>query len=275
MIPMSAVESTRSGPPPKSVLARGLLLLDVFGQTETELSLAELATRSGLPKPTVHRLVAELVNWGGLERSRGGYRLSTKLFDLGQRVPRRRDLREAALPYLEDLYEATHENIHLAIADDLDTLFLEKVTGHRSTPIISRVGGRLPLHCTATGKVFMAYGLPDCFRRVAAAGLARLTPRTIALPGLLRQDLARVLERGYGVNHEEAEVGVVSVAAPVFDHRRRTIASVSITGNAHRLDVDRLAPAVRTAALALSRELAREPGRHTVTLPASPASETS
>jgi DNA-binding IclR family transcriptional regulator len=267
MIPMSAMDANSQGPPPKSVLARGLLLLDMFGQTETELTLAELTARSGLPKPTVHRLVAELVNWGGLERTPKGYRLSTKLFDLGQRVPRRRDLREAALPYLEDLYEATHENIHLAIADEVDTLFLEKVTGHRSTPIISRVGGRLPMHCTATGKVFLAFGLPDCFRRVVAAGMARLTPRTIALPGLLRQDLARVLERGYGVNHEESEVGVVAVAAPVFDHRRRTIASISITGNAHRLDVDRLAPAVRTAALALSRELTREPGRHTVTLP--------
>jgi DNA-binding IclR family transcriptional regulator len=273
MTAMSAVEAERPDQPPKSVLARGLRLLDMFGRTETELTLAELASRSGLPKPTVHRLVAELTNWGGLERTRHGYRLSTKLFDLGQRVPRRRDLREAALPYLEDLYEATHENIHLAVADDLDTLFLEKVSGHRSTPIISRVGGRLPLHCTATGKVFLAFGLPDCFRRVAAAGLERRTPRTIALPGLLRQDLARVLERGYGVNHEESEVGVVAVAAPVYDHRRRTIASISITGNAHRLDVDRLAPAVRTAALALTRELARAPGRHTVTLPAAPPPE--
>lgn len=267
MSPMAAVEPRRPGPPPKSVLARGLLLLDVFGPTETELTLAELTVRSGLPKPTVYRLVTELANWGGLERTPHGYRLSIKLFDLGQRVPRRRDLREAALPYLEDLYEATHENIHLAVADELDTLFVEKVSGHRSTPIISRVGGRLPLYCTATGKVFLAFGVPDHFRRVAQAGLVRRTPRTIVLPGLLRKDLARALDRGYGVNHEESEVGVVAVAAPVFDHRRRTIAAISITGNANRLDVDRLAPAVRTAALALSRELAREPGRHTVTRP--------
>ena len=63
-----------------------------------------------------------------------------KLFELGQRVPRRRDLREAALPYLQDLYESTHENIHLAVPDGAQTLFLEKVTGHRSTPVLSRVG---------------------------------------------------------------------------------------------------------------------------------------
>jgi DNA-binding IclR family transcriptional regulator len=251
------------------VLARGLLLLDAFGPEETELTLAKLAQRAGLPKPTVHRLVAELVKWGGLERTPNGYRLAIKLFDLGERVPRRRDMRQAALPYLEDLYEATHENIHLAVADGLDTLFVEKVSGHRSTQIMSRVGGRMPLHCTATGKVFLAFGVPDYFHRVAAAGLTRCTPRTIVLPGLLHKDLARALERGYGVNREESEVGVVAVAAPVFDHRRRPIAAISITGNANRLDLSGLAPAVRTAAMALSRELARDPSLRTIPRPAS------
>ncbi|GHE94213.1 IclR family transcriptional regulator [Amycolatopsis deserti] len=244
------------GDVPKSVLARGLMLLDAFEPADASLSLAELSARTGLPKATAHRLAAELVRWGGLERVGAGYRLSMKLFELGQRVPRRRELREAALPYLQDLYEATHENIHLAVPDGGHTLFLEKVTGHRSTRIGSRVGGRMPVHCTATGKVFLALGPPEYFRRVTAAGLARKTPRTIVAPGLLRRDLDRAVERGYGVNHEEAEVGVAAVAAPVYDRRRRLIAAVSITGSAERLDVERLAPAVRTAASALTRELA-------------------
>ncbi|GAB3581324.1 IclR family transcriptional regulator [Amycolatopsis endophytica] len=247
--------TANGGEVPKSVLARGLMLLDAFEPADVQLSLAELSARTGLPKATAHRLVAELVRWGGLERDGGAYRLSMKLFELGQRVPRRRELREAALPYLQDLYEATHENIHLAVPDGRHTLFLEKVTGHRSTPIVSRVGGRMPVHCTATGKVFLALGPPEYFQRVTAAGLARRTPRTIVAPGLLRRDLDRAVERGYGVNHEEAEVGVAAVAAPVYDRRRRLIAAVSITGSAAKLDVDRLAPAVRTAASALSREL--------------------
>lgn len=245
--------------PPKSVLARGLRLLDAFGSADTTLSLAELAARTGLPKATAHRLVAELVTWGGLERTEGRYRLSMKLFELGQRVPRRRDLREAALPYLEDLYEATHENIHLAVQDGAHTLFLEKVSGRRSMQIESAVGGKLPLYCTATGKVFLALGSPENFRQVAVAGLTRWTPRTIVLPGVLRRELARAAESGYGVNHEEYEVGVSAVAAPVFDRRRRVVAAISITGNASKLDLDRLAPAVRTAALALSRELSLSP----------------
>lgn len=242
-------------PPPKSVLARGLTLLGAFGAADVELSLAQLSARTGLPKPTAHRLVAELVAWGALERTERGYRLGMKLFVLGQRVPRQRGLREAALPYLEDLYEATHENIHLTVFDSTDTLFLEKVTGRRSMPIVSRVGGRLPAHCTASGKVFLALGPPSYLRQVIDAGLTRLTSRTIILPGLLRQDLARTMERGYGINREESETGVVAVAAPVHDRHKKVIAAVSIAGSAHRLDLERLAPAVRTAALALSREL--------------------
>jgi DNA-binding IclR family transcriptional regulator len=242
---------------PKSVLARGLRLLDAFEAGDGDLSLHVLAQRTGLPKATAHRLLAELVAWGGIERTAGGYRLGIGLFVLGQRVPRHRALREAALPYLEDLYEATHENIHLAVPSDTDTLFLEKVSGRRSTPIVSRVGGRLPAHCTATGKVFLAYSPPDRMRQVCEAGLTRLTPWTVVMPGLLRQEVARAWERGYGVNREEAEVGVSAVAAPVFDHRRTVIAAISVTGLARHLDLDRLAPAVRTAALALSMKLAR------------------
>ena len=249
---------------PKSVLARGLRLLDAFEAHDVDLSLSELAERTGLPKPTAYRLLNELVTWGGLERTTRGYRLGMSLFVLGQRVPRHRELREAALPYLEDLYEATHENVHLTVPAGNDTLFLEKVSGHRSTPIVSRVGGRLPAHCTATGKVFLAYGSPERLRQVFDAGLPRLTPRTIVMPGLLRQELARTLERGYGVNREEAEVGVSAVGAPVFDHRRSVIAAISITGWAQHLDLDRLAPAVRTAALALSRELAGDTANGTL-----------
>jgi DNA-binding IclR family transcriptional regulator len=245
-------------PPPKSVLARGLLLLDAFGASDGELTLAQLSARTGLPKPTAHRLAAELVRWGGLERTaRGGYRLGMTLFVLGQRVPVQRGLREAALPYLEDLYEATHENVHLTVFDSTGTLFLEKVTGRRSMPIVSRVGGRLPAHCTASGKVFLALGPPSYLRQVVDAGLTRMTPKTITLPGLLRRELDRTLERGYGINREESETGVAAIAAPVRDHARNVIAAVSIAGRAHRLDLARLAPAVQTAAFSLSREMTR------------------
>ncbi|WP_106180553.1 IclR family transcriptional regulator [Prauserella shujinwangii] len=241
---------------PRSVLARGLSLLDAFLAGDTELGLAELADRSGLPKPTAHRLLGELVEWGAVERSRPGhYRLAGKLFRLGQLVPRHRQLRQAALPFLEELHATSGENVHLAVPDDGYTLFVEKLSGTESMVVGSRVGGRMPSHCTATGKVFLAWGGRERLRRVVDAGLPRLTPRTIVLPGLLHQDLERTLARGVGINHEEAEPGVSAVAAPVRGARGEVVAALSVTGCSQRLDVERLGRVVRAAAGALSARL--------------------
>jgi len=241
------------GPLPRSVLARGAVLLRACGDSDTALTLAELAHRTGLPKPTAHRLIGELVRLGLVERTADGtYRIGLGLFVLGQSAPAVRELRDAALPYLGDLHEVTHENVHLAVPDGTDTLFLEKVTGRRATPIVSRTGGRLPAHCTATGKVFLA--LDPCLPRRA---LPRLTSRTMVLPGQLARDLALTRARGYGVNLEEAEVGVSAVAAPVYARGRgsRPIAAISVTGGTRRLDVDRVGAHVCAAARALTRRL--------------------
>ena len=94
----------------------------------------------------------------------------------------------------------------------------------------------------------------------------------ITMPGLLERDLLRTLERGYGINREESEVEVSAVAAPVFDHRGRVIAAISITGHAGRLDLDRLAPAVRTSALSLSRE-SHATANRTLRLPTTPRAD--
>ncbi|MFD4555109.1 IclR family transcriptional regulator [Streptomyces sp. NPDC058469] len=241
------------GPLPKSVLARGVLLLRACGDAETALSLAELALRTGLPKPTAHRLIGELVRLGLVDRTaEGSYRIGLALFVLGQSSPSVRELRDVALPYLGDLHEATHENVHLAVPDGTDTLFLEKITGRRATPIVSRTGGRLPAHCTATGKVFLAQD-PRPPRRT----LPRLTPRTLVLPGQLARDLALTRARGYGVNLEEAEIGISAVAAPVYDPDRgpRPIAAISVTGGTRRLDVDRIGARLCAAARAITRSL--------------------
>ncbi|WP_369250696.1 IclR family transcriptional regulator [Streptomyces sp. R41] len=241
------------GPAPKSVLARGAALLRACGDSEGALSLAELALRTGLPKPSAHRLIGELVRLGLVERTPDGlYRIGLALFVLGQSAPSARELRDAALPYLGDLHEETHENVHLAVPDGPDTLFLEKVTGRRATPIVSRAGGRLPAHCTATGKIFLAHD-----PRPPHGGLPRLTPRTLVLPGQLARDLAATRARGYGVNLEEAEIGVSAVAAPVYERGRgpRPIAAISVTGGTRRLDMDRIGARVCAAARALTRTL--------------------
>jgi DNA-binding IclR family transcriptional regulator len=161
------------------------------------------------------------------------------------------------MPYLEEMYEATHENVHLAVVEGTDSLFLEKLTGHRSMIIPTRPGARLPAYCTATGKALLAYG-PECgLAGVLSQGLRRRTPRTIVLPRLLQEDLVRTRARGYAVNWEEAEVGVSAVAAPIFGAGTVPVGAISVTGATRGLRLDRVAPVVCAAARALSHQLAR------------------
>ena len=242
-------------PPTRSVLLRALGVIDAFGHHDWEVSLAELTRRTGLPKPTVFRIVNALVDWGALERVGSGYQLGVRLFMLGERVPREASLRELALPYLEDLYEATHENVNLGVLHGVDVLYLARVTGHRSSDVILRVGDTLPAHSTSSGKALLAHAPRETVQQVLDAGLQRLTSRTVVLPGMFLKQLRTIAEQGYAVNDEETHTGVVSVAAPVFDKDGLAVAAISVTGRAGRVDPHRLAPAVRTATLGLGRRL--------------------
>jgi DNA-binding IclR family transcriptional regulator len=241
--------------PPNSVLGRTMSLLTAFRPGDTVLSLAELSHRTGIPKPTAHRLLAELASWNIVERTPEGIRLGMGLFELGQLAPLQRGLREAAAPFLADLFEATHETVHLAVPDGVEVVYVQKLPGRRGPKIGSRVGGRMPAYCTGVGKAMLAFAPPERLAAVLTAGLARRTPRTIIAPGLLDQELARVRARAVAEEHEESAVGIACVAAPVLDGSGRAVAAISITGWANRLDIGRLAPAVRTAALGLSRVL--------------------
>lgn len=244
---------------PNSVLGRTMSLLTAFRAGDAELSLAELCRRTGIPKPTAHRLLGELIGWNVVERTPGGLRLGMGLFELGQLAPRQRGLREAAAPFLADLFEATHETVHLAVPDGTDVVYVHKLAARHGPTIGSRVGGRMPAHCTGVGKALLAFAPPERLAAVVAAGLTRHTPRTVIAAGLLERELARVRERGVAEEHEESTLGVACVAAPVLDGTGHAVAAISITGWAHRLDTARLAPAVRTAALGLSRALRAGP----------------
>jgi DNA-binding IclR family transcriptional regulator len=232
-----------------------MTLLTAFRSGEAELTLAELCRRTGIPKPTAHRLLTELATWNVVERTPSGLRLGMGLFELGQLAPRQRGLREAATPFLADLFEATHETVHLAVLEGLDVVYVQKLVARRGPRLPSQVGGRMPAYCTGVGKALLAFAPPELLAEVVAGGLVRRTPRTIIAPGLLEQELARIRANCVAEEHEESTVGIACVAAPVFAGDRRAVAAISITGWANRLDTGRLVPAVRTAALGLSRTL--------------------
>ncbi len=195
----------------------------------------------GVAKATVHRLAGELVEWGGLlERAGTKYRLGLRLFELGQLVPRQRILRDAALPYMEDLLLATQETVHFAVRDGIDVLYIEKIIGHRGLNQQSRVAGRLPLYCTATGKIILAFSPQSVFDEVVEQGFTALTSRTTMSVSVLRQQTERMRKEQLAVEVEETRLGYMSVAVPVFSGPRTLAGALSVTAPTARLNVSRI-----------------------------------
>lgn len=237
-----------------SMLEKAAVILDCFSPSGGPFRLSELSVLTGLPKPTVHRLAADLIRLGWLERSGNRYRLGAKLFELGSLVPHRRDLRETALPFLQDLFEATRETVHLGVREGMDVVYLERIHGHEALQLPSRIGGSLPLSCTGVGKALLAFSGAELAEEVLSRPLPSLTPYSITDPGRLRLALEKTQVSGLAYEEQEAALGVSCIAAPVFSGGSM-VAALSVAVPRERFGPAQLAPAVRTAALGLSRVL--------------------
>ncbi|GAA5014996.1 IclR family transcriptional regulator [Kitasatospora paranensis] len=237
------------------MLDKAVGILDCFRPTGGPYRLTELAERAGLTKTTAHRLAADLVRLGLLERSGDRYRLGGKLFELGTLVPRRHGLRETALPFLQDLYEATHETVHLGVRDGHRVVYLERIHGHDALPLPSRVGGSLPLTCTGVGKALLAFSGPALTEEILAGPLTGLTEYSLTDPARLRTAVEQAQVSGLAYEEQESALGVSCIAAPVFDGGGTAVAALSVAVPRDRFRPAQLAPAVRTAALGLSRVL--------------------
>ena len=229
-----------------SVVERISSIVDAFDASSPVLSLGQLTERTGLPKSTVYRLTEQLVELRWLERSRSGYRLGFKFFELGGLVALRNRLRTCAIPFLHDLQGAVGQSVHLGVLDGLDVVILAKIWGHGgSTPTWD--GGRMPAYCTATGKVLLAYAGEETIEAAIGHGLRRRTGGTIVNPSVLRQSLATIRNAGIATESEENVPGLCCVAAPILEDGR-AIAAVSVSGPVHRLDLVRTAPLLRRCA---------------------------
>jgi DNA-binding IclR family transcriptional regulator len=239
----------------RSVLERVFALLDCFTAEEPELTLADLAARTAIPKPTVHRLTKVLVQRRLLRRTATGFGLGLRLFELGELVDDRRELRDASLPSMEELFEHTHETVHLGVLDGLEVLYFVKIVGYQSFPLPTRAGGRWPLHASALGKVLLAFGSADLLPTLLGSGLKPLTPYTITEPRRLAGQLEAVRSDGVAFEYEESVLGNACMAAPIFDLAGRPMAAVSVSGPPRRLRAEQRAPLVRRAAAEISRRI--------------------
>ncbi|MBR7838161.1 IclR family transcriptional regulator [Actinospica durhamensis] len=253
--PTEPSSASRSG-----VAERLLALLGAFDAQHRELSLTSLARRAGLPAATTHRLVGQLTAWGALEQAEGGgYRIGLRLWEVGCLAPRSSGLRRAVLPFMEDLYETTHENVQLAVRDGLDTLYIELISGRSAVVVRTTVGSRWPLHATGVGLVLLAHAPAAVQERVCARPLARFTGHTITEPARLRATLAEVRRADAAVSDRQITDDAVSVAAPIRDASGSVVAALSLVVPATANPAP-LVPAVRMAARGGSRALGYGPG---------------
>ena len=243
-----------SSSPGASVTGRALSLLAAFDEEHRRLGLTALAQRTGLPPATAHRLIGELVAFGALARTASGdYVVGRRLWDIGLLAPVQTGLREGASPYLHDLYGATLATVHLAVRDGTSVLYVDRLRGHASVPVVSSIGSRLPLHATGVGKVLLAHAPADV-QNEALARLTRVTPYTITQPGRLRRQLARVVRDGYATTVEEMSLGACSVAVPVR-LGDDVVASLGLVVASLRKDRPRLVAALQVAARGIERTI--------------------
>src|SRR3954447_8764362 len=187
----------------RSVTSRALGVLDAFDPGHPRLTLSEVAERSATPLTTTHRLLGELAAWGALvRRPDGRYEIGRKLWDLGLLAPVQLELRQVAAPFLLDVHTATRDTVHLAVREGLRALYVERISGRESVPVVSQVGSRLPLHATGVGKVLLAAAPDEVLDRMLGA-LTRETRHTIADPPRLRREIAEVRRRGFARTAEE------------------------------------------------------------------------
>jgi DNA-binding IclR family transcriptional regulator len=231
-----------------------MAVLDSFSCDQPVQTLGEIQHATGLASATTYRLVSELVEWGGLQRvSWGRYRIGMRLWQLGSLAPQARDLRDVALPFLQDLLDVTHEVAHLVVLDEGQALYLERLMSRPEVQVRSRVARRLPLHATGPGKVLLAFSPPELVEEVIAKGLPRMARNTITDPARLRRALQDICVTGYCLSRDEMTDGGSSVAAPVRGATGEVIAAVSVVVPTGTRDLPSLVPVVRIAAAGITR----------------------
>lgn len=221
---------------------RAIRLLCVFDIERPERSLSEIAGEVGLNPSTTRRILTTLLEHGLIEQDPVSrrYRLGIKLFELGSLAAAGVDLQRQATPTLRRLVREYEETAHLSVLSGNHVLCLQKIESSQAVRTHSRVGMLGPLHCTGSGKVLAAFLEEQLDQISKDVGFPRFTERTITDLQALKDHFAKIRENGYAVDDREHEEEVRCVAAPVRDHSGQVVATISLTGPAHRFSQDKI-----------------------------------
>ena len=222
---------------------RALALVDIIAESEDGLSLAQISNAIELPKSTVFGLLSTLRDYNYVTQSPddGRYQLGIKLFELGTQVARTWDIRDAARPVLRRLMNEFGDTVHLGAEDNGEVLYIEKMSPESIVNIVSEVGIRLPMHCSALGKVLLASKSKSELKRIIGMrGLPAFTHKTITTQSKLEKELVQIREQGYAVDDGEIMENLRCIAAPIKDSYGVIKYAVSISGQLRDMHGKRL-----------------------------------
>jgi IclR family KDG regulon transcriptional repressor len=246
------------------VIDRAAQILDCFGFDHQELSVSEIGAKTHLHRSTAHRILMALEYNDLIQQNpeNGKYRLGIKLFRLGHQAVSHLNLREICRPFLTRIMNETKETVHLAVLDEDQVLYLDKVEGPHALRMPSRVGRRIPTYCTSLGKAMLSclddQEVKNIFRNQI---LRPYTANTVKTLNPLLTELRMIRKRGYSIDNEEIELGLRCVGAPIKDYTGAMVGAISVVAPSARLSTQKIHTAgklVVTTAEEISTKLGYE-----------------
>jgi len=227
---------------PIKVLDKSLSVLELLLQKGSSMNMIELSEKLGFYPSTIHRILDTLKHWGYVEQDSHTqkYQLGLKALELGMAKLHQMDLVREATPYLKELVNQCNETVHLGVLEEGEVLYLAKEESSQTIRMISYVGKRAPLHCTALGKVLLAYLSTEERKKILGGKvLPRLTENTITDKKELEKELNKIQKQGFALDDEENEKDVCCIAAPIKNYQGKTIAAISISSLVYRTDINK------------------------------------
>ncbi|MDV7354698.1 IclR family transcriptional regulator [Rhodococcus oxybenzonivorans] len=238
----------------ESVLARAVRIVESFHSDDSLLTVSEIARRSGLHLSTTSRLIDELVGCGWLERENRRVRIGVRLWEVASRASPTLGLREAAMPFMEDLHSVVGQHTQLGVLEGDEVLFIERLSAPGAVVNYTRIAGRMPLHASSSGLVLLAHGPAELQERILREPLKVFTDRTIRTERQLRTALADVRKHGYILCAGHIYPNTTGVAVPIRDPSGRVLAALSVVVPNEMAYAQ--IPALKAAARGISRVMA-------------------
>ena len=239
-------------------LARGFDVIKSFSSGRRPLTISEVAAKAGLTRAAARRYLLTLEMLGCVRQNGAGFTLTPRILDLGFSYLSTVDVVDVALRLMEYVAKSLHETCSLAVLDGTEIVYIGRVPANRIMTINLVVGSRLPAHATSMGKVLLAYLHDDALDAYfATATLRRFTDRTLCTEPALRAALKDVRARGWALSDQETELGVRTIAVPVFDRSMKVQAAMNVSGHASRVSLS----ALRKRYLPVLVDAARETSR--------------